>query len=110
MTTPRRRRTPRRPGLDDNRYRTNREHLKRIGSHVCHWCRHVIDMQLPYPHPLSWSCDHKVPRSQLTADDPRHWQLEWLTEAHLRCNQSRGAKPIRPIPGINAGLNTSIDW
>lgn len=99
------RRTPRRPGLDDQRYRDAREHLKRVGAHICH-CGYAIDMQLRYPHPLSWSADHKVPRSQLAADDPRHWHISNLIEAHLRCNQARGAKPLT----APSGLRTSREW
>jgi hypothetical protein len=101
-----RRRTPRRPGLDDKRYWQSRERLKLIGNHVCHWCTWPIDLQLRYPHPLSWSADHAVPRSHLPPDDERHWHIDNMREAHLRCNQARGAKPL-PARG---GLDTSIDW
>jgi hypothetical protein len=100
--------TPRRPGLDDKRYRDSRELLKRIGQHTCHGCGYPIDMQIAWPSPLSWSADHKVPRSLLTADDPRHWHIDNLLEAHLRCNESRGAKPLTPAPP--APLDPSIDW
>ena len=101
-----RRRTPRRPGLDDKRYKTSRERLKRIGTHTCGHCGYPIDMQLKWPHPLSWSADHRYPRSTLAADDPRHWHIDGLLESHLRCNESRGAKPL-PIP---QALETDIDW
>ena len=102
-----RRRNPHRPGLDDVRYKASRARLKIIGNHVCHWCKYPIDMQLAYPHPLSWSCDHKVPRSQLHPDDPRMWHIDNALEAHLRCNQARGAKPLPVQP---THLNTDIDW
>lgn len=97
-----------RPGLDDQRYRDARTELRRIGPHICHTCRYPIDLQLKWPHPLSWSADHKVPRSKLEPSDPRNWHISNLIEAHLRCNMARGAKPIR-IPGAD-GAGTSIDW
>lgn len=95
-----------RPGLDDPRYLAARKELKRIGNHVCHRCSYPIDLQLKWPHPLCWTADHVVPRSQLTnPDDVRHWHISNLIEAHKRCNESRGAKPMRAGP-----LNPSIDW
>ena len=104
-----RRRTPRRPGLDDKRYQQSRERLKRIGTHTCGHCGYPIDMQLKWPNPLSWSADHRYPRSTLAADDPRHWHIDALRECHLRCNESRGAKPlpVQPDPGP---LNPPLDW
>ena len=99
-----------RPGYDDPRYKASREELKRIGSHICHICRQVIDLQLKYPHPLSWSADHLVPRAHLAPDDIRHWHISAIAESHLRCNEARGAKPVRPIPGLESPLDTSIDW
>lgn len=103
-----RRRTPRRPGLDDKRYKAARARLKVIGSHVCHVCGYGIDLQIKWPHPLSWSADHVYPRSTLAPDDPRHWHVDALLEAHLRCNESRGAKPL-PMPSQKP-LETDIDW
>jgi len=104
----RRRRNPRRPGLDDKRYRAARERLKIIGSHVCGHCGYAIDMQLKWPHPLSWSADHVHPRSTLPPDDPRHWHIDGLRECHLRCNESRGAKPLTPT--TQPPTEPSIDW
>jgi 5-methylcytosine-specific restriction endonuclease McrA len=101
-----RRHTPRRPGLDDQRYRDARAYLKRTGPNVCHRCHYPIDLQLSYPHPLSWSADHKVPRSQLAASDSRQWHISNLLEAHLRCNSSRGAQPLDQQPR----LRTSREW
>lgn len=100
------RRTSRRPGLDDKRYRAARERLKIIGTNVCVHCGYAIDMQLRWPHPLSWVADHVVPRAHLAADDTRHWDIGNLVEAHKRCNESRGAKPMPQI----APLETDIDW
>lgn len=93
-----------RPGRDDPRYKRAREELKRI-DHQCHLCGHTIDIQLHYPHPLSWSSDHIRPTSTLAHDDPRQWHISNLRAAHLRCNQARGAKPTR-----GGGLNPSRDW
>ncbi len=112
MTRPRRRSQEpraRRPGLDDKRYWAARAQLKVIGNHVCAWCGYPIDMQVPSPHPLSWSADHRVPRSLLTdPNDPRHWHIENLQELHRRCNSARGAKPM-PSRSTDP-LNPSIDW
>jgi len=92
---------PRRPGRDDPRYLAARLELKKY-DHTCHHCGYPIDMQIKYPHPLSWSADHIVPTSKLAKDDPRQWHISNLQGAHARCNQSRGNKPI--------GLNTSQNW
>jgi hypothetical protein len=97
---------PPRPGLDDKRYRESRRRLKLIGNHICAWCGYPIDLQLKWPHPLAWTCDHKTPRAHLTPDDPRHWHIDALTEAHARCNSARGAKPLPQAEG----LDPSIDW
>ena len=87
-----------RPGRDDPRYRKARAELRKWDN-VCHICRLPIDMQLRYPHPLSWSADHKVPTSELDDDDPRQWHISNLQAAHLRCNEARGAKRVtRPQP------------
>jgi 5-methylcytosine-specific restriction endonuclease McrA len=91
---------PRRPGRDDPRYRAARLELKKW-DHTCHLCKHPIDMQLRWPHPLSWSADHKVPTSGLPRDDPRQWHITNLAAAHLRCNEARGNKTIRRPPPLN---------
>lgn len=106
-TRPKRTNAGPRPGYDDKRYRAMREVLKRTSNNICHVCKHPIDLQLKYPHPLSWSCDHVIPRSSLTADDPRQWHISNAVPAHLFCNESRGAKPIEPTSHIQ---ETSIDW
>lgn len=100
---------PARAGYDDKRYKAARERLKLIGNHICAWCNQPIDMQHKHPHPLSWSCDHRTPRSQLTPDDIRHWHIDHLLEAHLRCNEARGDKPLPMHPAFTP-LGTSIDW
>ena len=99
------RKTPYRPGRDGPLYKAARLALKAI-DHICHHCGYPIDMQLDYPHPLSWSCDHIVPTSQMTHDDPRQWHISNMRALHMRCNQSRGAKPAPHTQG----LNTSQQW
>lgn len=101
------RRTPRRPGLDDMRYRNMREQLKQRQD-PCHLCGWPINLQLRYPHPLSWSCDHVIPRSTLSPDDPRNWHIDNARAAHFRCNTARGAKPLPA--NAHPALNTSIEW
>lgn len=95
-----------RAGYDDKRYRESCARLKLIGTHICAWCRTPIDMQLKSPHPLSWSADHKTPRSQLQPHDPRHWHIDHLAEMHRRCNESRGAKPMP----TDRPLDTTREW
>ena len=99
------RKTPYRPGRDDPRYKAARLELKAY-DHTCHHCGYPIDMPLAYPHPLSWSSDHIVPTSQMTHDDIRQWHISNMRALHMRCNQSRGAKPAPHTQG----LNTSQQW
>lgn len=97
-----------RAGYDDKRYRDNCFRLRTTGNHICAWCGMVIDTQLRAPHPLSFSVDHIVPRSQLHPLDDRHWQLSNMQEMHRRCNSSRGDKPM---PTHTARpTTTSIEW
>ena len=58
-------------------------------SWTCHLCEHFVDRQLAYPDPASASLDHLVP----LARGGRH-ETANVALAHLRCNQSRGAKPL----------------
>jgi 5-methylcytosine-specific restriction endonuclease McrA len=87
------------PAYRDTRYRAAREELKRTDQ-TCHTCGYPIDMQLTYPHPLSWSADHIIPKSQLTPSDHRLWHISNLQASHLYCNQSRGntLPPTTPPP------------
>ena len=88
----------------DSRYIAACRQLRKI-DHTCHGCTYPIDTQLRYPHPLSWSADHIIPKSKLTRDDPRMWRISNLQAMHLRCNQARGNKTPQP-----RGLNTSQQW
>ena len=100
------RKTPYRPGRNnkpghpvysDPRYRAARTQLKKT-DWVCHACGYDIDMQLSYPHPLSWSADHIIPKSKLTADDNRLWHISNLQAMHLVHNQARGDKQPPALP------------
>lgn len=86
---------PYRPGRDDPRYKRSRLALKKW-DHTCHRCGHPIDMQLRWPHPLSWSAGHKVPTSHLAPDDPRQWHVTNLQAEHLRCNEAAGNRTTTP--------------
>ena len=89
------------PAYSDPRYRAARLELRKW-DHICHApdCRQPIDMQLKYPHPLSWSADHIVPKSMLQPGDVRLWHISNLQAMHLTHNQSRGNKTMpktRPL-------------
>ncbi len=92
---------PSHPVYADTRYRNACKKL-RTWDHTCHRCGYDIDPHLNYPHPLSWSADHIIPKSLLTAGDPRLWHISNLQAMHLRCNQSRGNK-TQPQP-------RTLDW
>ena len=66
---------------------------------VCHLCNKRVSKRLKYPHPKSASLDHITPLSW-RKDSPGHvWGNVAL--AHLRCNQSKGARfagSTRPAP------------
>ncbi|AIW02539.1 HNH endonuclease [Streptomyces phage Jay2Jay] len=66
---------------------------------TCHLCGKRVSKRLKYPHPKSASLDHIVPLSW-RKDSPGHvWGNVAL--AHLRCNQSKGARfagSTRPAP------------
>lgn len=67
----------------------------------CHICTLPINLALAYPHPLSLSLDHVLPRSRGGSDDVSN-----LRPVHLRCNLSRGARPaatVRPARQPESG-------
>lgn len=67
----------------------------------CHICTLPINLALAYPHPLSLSLDHLLPRSRGGSDDVSN-----LRPVHLRCNLSRGARPasaVRPPRRAESG-------
>lgn len=55
----------------------------------CHICAAEIDRSLRHPDPLSLSIDRVVPLSVGGTHEPANVKL-----AHLRCNVSRGARPL----------------
>lgn len=58
----------------------------RAQKRPCAICGMAIDYSLNYPHPESFSVDHRIPRSQRPdlAEDPGNLQA-----SHLRCNQGK---------------------
>lgn len=62
------------------------EIIQRDGS-GCALCGEAIDLSLVYPDPFSRSVDHILPLSRGGAHELQNCQL-----AHLRCNQSKGAR------------------
>lgn len=70
--------------------------IKRYGA-ICHIClakgitdqRAVIDLTLLWPHPLCFTRDHVIPRSQGGRDD-----LDNLRPAHHQCNRDRDTRPM----------------
>ncbi|AXH67234.1 HNH endonuclease [Streptomyces phage Wofford] len=78
----------------------------------CHLCGKRVRQSLKYPHPRSASLDHIVPLSW-RKDSPGHvWGNVAL--AHLRCNQSKGARfagssrPAPRRPGISLLWKTRL--
>jgi len=56
---------------------------------ICQLCLKTIDLTIEYPNPISYSLDHKIPRSQGGTHNQSNLQA-----AHLICNSKRGNKPI----------------
>lgn len=80
----------------------------------CHICGEPIDYTLHYPHPRSYSTDHRVAVSvdAALAEDPGN-----LQPSHLVCNQRKGNRPTtgsrqpRTSPGLyEAGVYPSRSW
>jgi 5-methylcytosine-specific restriction endonuclease McrA len=55
---------------------------------ICGICQQLIDTNLKYPDPMSFSIDHIIPRSQQGSHS-----FDNLRPAHLECNSLRGNKP-----------------
>ena len=74
----------------------------------CWLCRKPIDYLLSYPHPASWSLDHRT-ALHLGGDefDPAN-----AMPSHLRCNLSRGGKQGNAIrrARTNRQRGTSATW
>ncbi|MFE7717504.1 HNH endonuclease signature motif containing protein [Nocardia rhizosphaerihabitans] len=87
-------RPKKKPGLDHRAYRKARDRLRRE-SQVCWICGRVIDLSLPYTHPMSWTADHLIPRSK------GGHLLGEMRAAHRRCNSKRGnrtTEKVDPMP------------
>jgi len=56
---------------------------------ICQLCQKPIDLTIAYPNPMSYSIDHKIPRSQGGSHNQSNLQA-----THLICNTKRGNKPI----------------
>jgi hypothetical protein len=80
-------------GRGNSRYVRENAALKRTAPPVCHWCGEVIDRDLIWPNPMSWSADHVVP---LALGGDLHGVR---VPMHLVCNNKRGLAPLPPPPG-----------
>jgi 5-methylcytosine-specific restriction endonuclease McrA len=89
-------------GRRGSRWRKLREEVKARGDN-CYHDGQPIDYTLAWPHPDSFSVDHRLPLSKHPelAEDPGN-----LVASHLRCNQSKGAKEDLKL---SLG-NRSEDW
>lgn len=70
----------------------SRRRINRIGKRdgwVCHLCGKRVNKALGFPHPMSASVDHLIPRSLQGHDDDANLAL-----AHFRCNVVKGNRPV----------------
>lgn len=88
-------------GRRGSRWRKLREEVRARGD-ACFGCGQEIDYTLKWPHPDSFSVDHRLPLSKRPelAEDPGN-----LVACHLHCNQSKGAGENRLSLG-----NRSEEW
>lgn len=63
----------------------------------CALCQQPIDLELRYPHPLSFTVDHITPTSHGGSDD-----FDQLRPVHNRCNRARSNGPDGSL-GRNSG-------
>ena len=80
---------PRGRGREGRPYRRARERVKRT-SNICWICGDLIDPDVAWPDPWSFSVDHVEPVSRLEANDPKLLDPTNLRPAHLGCNSRRG--------------------
>lgn len=87
----------------------------------CYLCTESINYDLEYPHPDSWSLDHKTPQSFGGGHE-----LSNAVATHLTCNKARYNRPIaygmfagaRPKPGetsrwkglVEGSRNDPMPW
>jgi 5-methylcytosine-specific restriction endonuclease McrA len=69
--------------------RQKRERVLTRDGWLCYLCDTPIDRTVQWPHPLSRSVDHVIPRSRGGTDDESN-----LRAAHWRCNEAKGARTI----------------
>ena len=77
---------------------------KRVAARVragepCCLCGRPIDLALKFPHPRSFTVEHRIPTSHGGAD---HGE-DQLAPACLECNQRRGNGPAGTV-GTNSGV------
>lgn len=99
-------------GRTGRRWRALKNEVYARPDHVCCRCGQRIDYSLPYvdpetglPDPNAKSVDH-YPHSRFDRPDLAE-DLGNLQPAHLRCNQSAGARAS--TPAYDLGI-TSRDW
>lgn len=63
--------------------------ILKIHGAVCHLCSGPIDLELRYPHPMSATRDHVIPRSLGGTNAIRNQR-----PAHKVCNERRGNKSL----------------
>lgn len=83
-----------------NKYQDHLSAVLARDNHVCGLCGFPVAVNRKFPHPLSPSLDHILPRSKGGSDDPANLQA-----AHLVCNISKGPRstrgPLSPRLEIN---------
>lgn len=87
---------PRSLGRTGGKFERARAHVLKHNQ-ICDECHKIIDLDLPYPDPMSKSVDHIIPSSTLEWDDPLQYDVNNLVPCHLVCNQRRGAKTKKVV-------------
>lgn len=85
-------------GLNDHLYRKNaaalKQHCKDHGT-PCSLCGQPFNWELRFPHPMSYTTHHKIPRSKGGNPDT----LDNMAPAHNTCNRARSNHTDpEPIP------------
>lgn len=66
-------------------YQRNRTKLKNAGPHLCYFCGKPVNLDVKYPHPMSFAVQHIKPRSLGGGHE-----YENLAACHMRCNAREG--------------------
>lgn len=82
------------------------EHRARIahGKPPCALCGKPIDYDLRYPHPWSFTVDHRLPLALGGADT-----LDNKQPAHNRCNRAKSDQPVVPVLRRSTSLHHPPD-